>query len=226
MAVRALSLAIRTYLLGALAALVIRFLYASVRWSVIAQPAFEPNPKETGPILIAFWHGRMLMIPRFYMGARGGKRRAKGYVLISRHGDGRLIAFAVRLLGIRSVAGSSSRGGSVGMLELLRRVEAGSDIAVTPDGPRGPRHVCKAGVAALAQKTKIPVYAVSYSTKRRWQLRSWDGMIIPKPFSKGVIICGEPLFVGTEEDLEVAAIRIQEALNEVTARADGHWDVV
>jgi len=226
MAFRALSLAIRTYLLGALAALVIRVLYASVRWSLPAQPAFEPNPTESGPILVAFWHGRMLMIPRFYILARGRNRRTKGHVLISRHGDGRLIAFAVRLLGIHSVAGSSSRGGSVGMLELLRRVEEGCDIAVTPDGPRGPRHVCKSGVAALAQKTKIPVYPLSYSTKRRWQLRSWDGMIIPKPFSKGVIICGEPLLVGADEDLEGAAVRIQEALNDVTKRADGYWNVV
>jgi lysophospholipid acyltransferase (LPLAT)-like uncharacterized protein len=145
------------------------------------------------------------------------------HMLISRHGDGRLIAFAIKLLGIHSVAGSSSRGGSRALLELIRLIQAGADVGVTPDGPRGPRYEVKDGVVALAQKTGAFVYPVSYSTERKWQLRSWDGMIIPKPFSRGVLIIGEPIVVGPELDIKEARVRVQEALHEITERADRHW---
>jgi lysophospholipid acyltransferase (LPLAT)-like uncharacterized protein len=65
---------------------------------------------------------------------------------------------------------------------------------------------------------------MSYSTQKRWQLSSWDGMIVPKPFSRGVVILGEPLVVAPDEDQERARLRVQEALNGITAQADGYWD--
>jgi lysophospholipid acyltransferase (LPLAT)-like uncharacterized protein len=144
-------------------------------------------------------------------------------MLISQHGDGRLIALAVRLLGIRSVAGSSSRGGARAVLEILKLTGRGSDIGFTPDGPRGPRYECKEGVALVAQKTGLPVYPMAYSAERHWQLRSWDGMIIPKPFSRGVAVIGNPIRIDVEEDREAARKRIQDALHEVTQQADSYW---
>ncbi len=153
-----------------------------------------------------------------------GRRPTRSYMLISRHGDGRLIAFAIRLLGIHSVAGSSSRGGLAALMELCRRVEAGSDVGFTPDGPRGPRHECKAGVVAVAQRSGAPIIPMSYSTQRRWQLSSWDGMIIPKPFSRGVVVLGEPVKIAPDEDQESARIRVQQALNSITEQADRYWD--
>jgi lysophospholipid acyltransferase (LPLAT)-like uncharacterized protein len=112
------------------------------------------------------------------------------------------------------------------VLDLLKKAEEGSDIGITPDGPKGPRGVCKKGVVILAQKTGLPVYPLTYSTKGRWQLRSWDGMIIPKPFSRGVAIRGEPIFVGRDDDLDGACSKIQDSLNEITLRADTHWDAL
>ena len=217
---------IRICLFGGLAAGVIRLLYATIRWEMVGSIAAEEQLSDSKPQLWAFWHGRMLMLPRYYMAVRGRRRKVTPYMLISRHGDGRLIAFAVRLLGISSVAGSSSRGGVAGLLELLKRVEQGSDVGVTPDGPRGPRQVCKKGIAAIAQKGAIPVCPVSYSAEQRWQFRSWDGMILPKPFSRGVIVRGAPINVGPDDDLDAATQRIEEALNEVTSRADEYWHVV
>ncbi len=217
---------IRIYVLGFLAALVIRVLYATIRWERVNLGPSDPGMLAPEAQIFAFWHGRMLMLPRHYMRHRGRRRTARPYMLISRHGDGRLIAFAIRLLGIHSVAGSSSRGAVTAVLDLLRKAEAGSDIGVTPDGPKGPRGVCKKGIAILAQKSQLPVYPLTYSTKNRWQLRSWDGMIIPKPFSRGVAIRGEPIMVGTDESLESASTRIQVALNEITLRADRYWDAL
>jgi lysophospholipid acyltransferase (LPLAT)-like uncharacterized protein len=217
---------VRIYVLGFLAALVIRVLYATIRWERINLAPEDSGLLAPEPQIFAFWHGRMLMLPRHYMRHRGSRRTARPYMLISRHGDGRLIAFAIRLLGIHSVAGSSTRGAVTAVLDLIRKADAGSDIGVTPDGPKGPRAVCKKGIAILAQKTGLPVYPLTYSTKNCWQLRSWDGMIIPKPFSRGVAIRGEPIMVGRDDDLEVSSRTIQDALNEITLRADRHWDAL
>ena len=210
------------YLGGAAAALVIALLARSVRWKDINLAQHDLDKTDDTPGLFLFWHGRILMSPRVYWTFRG-KRRQPPYMLISQHGDGRLIAFAVRLMGIFSVAGSSSRGGMRALLEMLRLVEAGHDMGFTPDGPRGPRYECKEGVALVAQKSGLPVFPLAYSTERYWQLRSWDGMIIPKPFSRGVAIVGSPILIGEQENREVARKRIQDALHEVTHQADHYW---
>lgn len=155
-----------------------------------------------------------------------GRRTRNPFMLISAHGDGRLIAFAVRLLGIQSIAGSSTRGGLKALLELIKKSEDGSDVGFTPDGPKGPPHECKEGVVLVAQKTGRAIYPMSYSVDRKWQLRSWDGMIIPKPFARGVVITGSPIVIAPDEDREKARMRIQDALHEVHKRAEQYWSAV
>jgi lysophospholipid acyltransferase (LPLAT)-like uncharacterized protein len=145
-------------------------------------------------------------------------------MLISQHGDGRLIAFAIKLLGIQSVAGSSSRRGVAATLELMRRLNEGASIGLTPDGPKGPRQVCKKGVVTLAQQAGITVQPVSYSIEERWVIPSWDRMIVPRPFSRGVVVLADPIKIKADEDQNEARMRIQESLNFITERADGYWD--
>ena len=210
---------IKVVLIGSFAAALLAFIGRSIRWSREIHP---DAAKVSDPAIITFWHGRLLMMPQVYFMLRG--RRAKPpFMLISQHGDGRIIALATRLLGIHSVAGSSSRGGLRALLELIKLVKAGHDIGFTPDGPRGPRHELKEGVVTAAVKTGSPILLCAYSTNRRWQLRSWDGMIIPKPFSRGVFLVGEPIYVAEGDELETARIRIQSALNELTDKADRYW---
>lgn len=207
---------LQTYLFGCLAAGLIRLLYFTIRWERVA---LEGAAVDTQCIL-AFWHGRMLMLPRWYEAYH--KRLL--YILISEHGDGRLIAIAIRLLGIRSVAGSSSRRGVAATLELMRRLEEGSSIGITPDGPRGPPYVCKKGVVTLAQQAGIPIQPLTYSVQNRWVISSWDKMIVPRPFSRGVVILGKAIKVTPEEDRNEARVRIQEAINGITEKADSYWD--
>jgi lysophospholipid acyltransferase (LPLAT)-like uncharacterized protein len=203
---------------GALAALVLRALWSTIRWRGIIGSTEQPESAA----VIAFWHGRLLMMPFVYRRAWSGRSRAPR-VLISQHGDGRLIACAVRLLGFRSVAGSSTKGGRKALRELIRIAQEGFDIGFTPDGPRGPKHECKEGIAMLARIAQVPVYPMCYAVDRRWQLRSWDGMIVPKPFAEGVMVVGSPVVIDRSEDHESARLRIQEALDEVTRRADAYW---
>ena len=206
------------YFFGSLAAGLIRCIYATIRWEIVA-PA---DHAEDQRLIYAFWHGRMLMLPPFYTAL---KRRPL-YMLISQHGDGRLIAFAIKLLGVKSVAGSSSRRGVAAMLEMIRRLEDGGSIGITPDGPKGPRQVCKKGVIALAQQAQVPIRPISYSVQERWVIPSWDCMIVPRPFSRGVIVLGDVLSIGAGEDENAARLRVEEALNGITLQADGYWDAV
>jgi len=203
---------------GALAALLLRALWATIRWREVVGSPQQPE----GAAVVAFWHGRLLMMPFVYRSVWTNRCRAPR-VLISQHGDGRLIACAVRLLGFRSIAGSSTRGGRKALRELIRTAQDGYDIGFTPDGPRGPRHECKEGIAMLAKIAGVPVYPMCYAVDRRWQLRSWDGMIVPKPFARGIMVVGSPVVIQKDEEHESARLRIQEALDEVTGRADAYW---
>ncbi len=210
---------IKVIFAGTLAWILISILSRLVRWSYVF-----PVDKlvDSGNVIIAFWHGRILMMPWLY--TKLDRRSTElPYMLISQHGDGRIIALAARLLGIRSVAGSSTRGGLKALLQLIKLARDGSDIGFTPDGPRGPRYQVKQGLVLAAAKTGSPIIPCTYSTDKRWQLGSWDGMIIPKPFSRGVCIVGEPITVAEGDDYDLARLRVQDALNDLTKRADEYW---
>ena len=179
---------VKTVVGGTLAAIVIRAIASTIRWECVNCSGLTPHDKEQ-PGIFVFWHGRMLMLPMGYFRVRG-KRVHLPYMLISQHGDGRLIAFAVRLLGIRSIAGSSPRGGS------------------------------------RATRSRRSRRSRRYSTDRRWQLGSWDGMIIPKPFSRGVVVFGSPVHADPRENSDQLRLKIQDALLLTTEKADGHWTSV
>jgi lysophospholipid acyltransferase (LPLAT)-like uncharacterized protein len=212
---------VRNVVLGAISALILHALLSTLRWDrgsiAAAQLALGGDKKY----IFAFWHRHLLGLPRLVkMTLAPDNRRV--CVLISRHGDGRLIAHAVGWFKIESVAGSSSRGGRSGFLKMIERAKEGAHLAITPDGPRGPKGELKEGVISLALHTGLPVVSLAYAAEKYWQLRSWDGMRVPKPFSRAVVCMGEPVLVGVGEE-EVARIKLKETLVDVTERADGFW---
>lgn len=155
--------------------LFIRLLYATCRHRYDL-----PRELPEGPVIVAFWHGNMLFQPFFYRRLRPNR---KVFVIISEHFDGKLISKTIEFFGIGTVAGSSSRGGARAVIESLRRLREGDDLAVTPDGPRGPRHHIADGIVMIAQKSDRPVLWMQSEASRAWRLSSWDGFAIPKPFS-------------------------------------------
>ena len=110
-------------------------------------------------------------------------RDSKASGIISRHFDGEIIARILQFFHISPLRGSSSRGAKQVLLEAFRALKRGDDLLVTPDGPRGPRHHVSDGAVALAHKAGVPVLAVNYTASSFWQLKSWDGFVVPKPFS-------------------------------------------
>lgn len=144
-------------------------------------------------------------------------------MLISQHRDGELIARTVKLLGIESVRGSTTRGGLSAIRSMVRTMQDGFNIAITPDGPQGPRHMVQAGIVELARLTGAPIIPMTYSASRRKVFRSWDQFNLPFPFSRVVYIFGEPVLVPRElgpEEREEKRLLLENRLKQITREAD------
>jgi lysophospholipid acyltransferase (LPLAT)-like uncharacterized protein len=169
------------------------------------------------PLIYAVWHGRFLIIPVLY------GRDHKVHVMASRHRDGELVTRFVQGFGFEAVRGSTTRGGSEALRRLALRLRNGAEVAVVPDGPRGPREVVQPGVIALAKLTGAPIVPLTSSASRAWRLRSWDAFVIPKPFARAAVCFGAPISVPPRADRsEQEALRkeLEESLREITWRAD------
>ncbi|MBI4601300.1 MAG: lysophospholipid acyltransferase family protein [Planctomycetes bacterium] len=175
-----------------------------------------------GAGIYVFWHQRMLVLAGIY-------RRSGTRVLISEHGDGELIARIIGRLGMKPIRGSSTRGGVRATLELLREVESDVNFAITPDGPRGPRHVFQEGAIYLASRTGLPIYPVTVACRRRWQLPTWDGFIVPLPFTATIVRFGEPLRFPADlsrEQLEAARLEAERRLRDLTEDTDREFEAL
>ncbi len=167
-------------------------------------------------VILAFWHNRQIGLIRVADELRPVK------VLISRHGDGEIIARIVARFGIGSVRGSSTRGGKAAVRKLVSASRQ-SHLAITPDGPVGPRYHAKQGVALVAALTGLPVTWISWSTDRAWRFKSWDRFILPKPFARIRYRVGGTVEIDRNagaEEIEAGRLEIESRLNTLTATLD------
>lgn len=197
------------------------------RWSVHGAEHLVA-PRGGAPVLAAFWHERLPLSPAIWGHVRRtGVEGLRMHVLVSRHRDGRFFAQAIRRFGVEVVHGSSERagrggdgkGGAAALRALVEVVAQGGLVAITPDGPRGPARRAAAGVAQLAALTGAPVLPVSAQCTRRVVLGTWDRMVLPLPFGRGVVVCGAPIAVargGWREALPA----IEAALDRAQGEAD------
>ena len=216
----------RIHLIALLGTSLLRLIQLTLRWTYIGFEGANATWASGSPSLVTFWHGRQLMMPWFYLKFRNQSSYRRMYVLISEHSDGRIIAQVMSLLGVGSIAGSSSHGGGKALLQLIRAVKDGNHVAVTPDGPRGPRYEAKPGIVLLAQRTQAPIRLVTIAAERYWTFGSWDGMILPKPFSRAVMIMAPEFTVPGEldpEGVEKHRLEIESALRQITDQADNYF---
>lgn len=141
------------------------------------------------PRIWSFWHNRILIMPYLYARLCPGRRML---VLVSRSRDGEFITRVMNRFGIDGARGSSSRGGSEALRELLRELERpqSRDIGITPDGPRGPRGKVQDGVLALAAHSHRAILPITVRYGRHWELPSWDRFQIPRPGTTCRVIVG------------------------------------
>jgi lysophospholipid acyltransferase (LPLAT)-like uncharacterized protein len=207
---------------AALSWLVARYLLLvtkTLRWRIVGDA--ELQEMATGaPLIVVFWHEAIPSMPIFWQQAKRRGMVRPGVALASRHRDGQLIGRIIEHMGIGLVSGSSSRGGAAGLRGLLNALRAGTHVALTPDGPRGPRRVCAPGVAQLAALSGRQVLPCAAVTSRAKTLNSWDRMRLPLPFGHGVLVCGERITV-PREDWQGGVETVTAALNAAMDRAAG-----
>ena len=155
----------------------------TIRFRILDPHGFLSR-RDTGPMIFCFWHNRLALCVELYHRFRLRKSAASGMAgLMSASRDGALLAAIFERFGVQPVRGSSSRRGAQALRELTTWSERGYDLAITPDGPRGPRYILADGAAALACITGRPIVLFSYFLRWKISLHSWDGFQIPLPFS-------------------------------------------
>ncbi|WP_284351641.1 lysophospholipid acyltransferase family protein [Roseisolibacter agri] len=165
---------------------VLRLLALTWRFREVGREGWHALRATPGTgVVVACWHGQLLPLVWHHRGEGVA-------VLISEHRDGEIIARVARALGYDTVRGSTSRGGGRALLELVGVLRRGREIAVTPDGPRGPRHTFAPGALIAAQRAGVPIIGVVAHVDRSWRLRSWDRFEIPKPFARITVAYGDP----------------------------------
>lgn len=171
------------------------------------------------PLVVAFWHETLPTMPVLWREARKLGMSRPAVALVSRHRDGQMVGNIIQRLGIGLVSGSSSQGGAAGLQELVKKLQSGVNIGITPDGPRGPARCAAAGIAALAGLSGASVLPCGVATTRfKTITKSWDKMRVPLPFGRMVLVCGAPIVVSRDAWREALPV-IQDALNEVQQQA-------
>jgi len=190
-----------------------------MRWELHDMDRLESVHRAGKRLIMAFWHGRIFMATYYF--------RNRGIVVLtSRNRDGEYIARVIKRYGYGVARGSSTRGSHGAAAEALRALNEGKDAGLAIDGPRGPRYLAKKGAAFLSRKSGCPVLPFHISVDKKWTVHSWDHFQIPKPFSRAVILIGNPIYVdrgSSVEDVRAAQSKVQESLDELRNRGDRWW---
>ena len=200
-----------------IAARYIRLVHATTRWRVEGRAPVDDMLAANRAFIPAFWHSRLLMAPL------GWPSRRRPKVLVSTHRDGELIARTVRHLKVDTIRGSTTRGGGAALRAMLKALEDGSPVGVTPDGPRGPRMRVQPGIILAASLSGAPIVPATYAVSHCRFLSTWDRFVLALPFGRGVYLWGEPMCVPREADAaarEAARRELERRLNALTEQAD------
>lgn len=199
---------------AAVGVFVLRLLFLTLRLRFEDRIGFTDGRYQK-PVIMCFWHNRILGITLCFLRKYPHGQRPGVTVLTSRSKDGAILAGVAHGLGMGATRGSSSRGGSQALLELSRLLEKGADLAITPDGPRGPRYKLSPGPIFLAQSSGVVLAPVHAHFSRCLRLKTWDGFIIPLPFSRVSVTVDHAIEVPrdlTEEEFEAMRVRLETLL--------------
>lgn len=199
----------------------LRGLFGTLRPEYVQRQLEQQAQGGRRPILFAFWHGRMLYFMKLYeyLGARVT-------VLVSQSRDGELVTQLLSCFGFQTTRGSTSRGGARGLLAVVNKVRTGMHAAFTPDGPRGPRFQVQPGLVMVAKRTGAPILPMTFGAQWKRVLASWDAFLLPLPFSRVVVVYGDPIYVPADAsaaDLEAKRREVEASLRRITETADNYF---
>ena len=190
----------KIYFLKWLGYFVLSLIYKTCRFEIHGQEYFEKIKKNKKPIMLCVWHGRMLY-PIFYV----IKQKIKLWTIASPYKDGEIISQILKKWDFKIIKGSSNRN-SKKVLQKMNQIfqsDPNAIIAITNDGPKGPRHVAKTGSLEIAQQYDAQIITITGDSNKKWIFNSWDKFYLPKPFSK-IIITIAPEYV-KNNDLTLSA---------------------
>jgi lysophospholipid acyltransferase (LPLAT)-like uncharacterized protein len=206
---------IRNTLVEWLGTFLIRVICATLRFKVDDASGIVSKPDSPEPVIFAFWHNRMFLMP---WACRKLFPNRKVICLASASHDGEMIARVLGRFRLGTVRGSSSRRGQEALRELTENLKEGFDVAITPDGPRGPCYIAQIGVVGLAAISGCPLIPLSFVAPWKIHLKSWDRFTIPLPFSVCILRFGKPMYIpasSNEAALEKARCDLEQRLNEL-----------
>ena len=198
----------------------IRLIKIFGRWSIEGTEIPEQLFAADKPFLVAFWHGRLLMMSEAWPYKKGFS------MVVSQHRDGQLIARTISHLGFGSILGSTTKGGSTVTRAMLRALRDGQCVGLTPDGPQGPRMRVSHGIVQVARLAGVPIVPIAFSARPCRLINSWDRLMVPLPFCRGVIRWGSPIEVPV--DVGDAGIRetaklLEASLNQLVHDLDNSF---
>jgi lysophospholipid acyltransferase (LPLAT)-like uncharacterized protein len=200
-----------------LVAILLRLLQFTLRFEEIVEEGGRADQQD-GASVWCFWHRCLLPAACFFRG------RPRTTLLISASFDGELIARTIERMGYETVRGSSSRAGAGGLRALASAVRDGATAVIPGDGPRGPRYLLKPGITKLAQLTQLPVNSFYLLPQCTWTLRSWDALMVPKPFSRVVMVWGRPVPPPESSDAEeYMRLAVETTLERLRELAERHF---
>jgi lysophospholipid acyltransferase (LPLAT)-like uncharacterized protein len=195
----------------------IKMIGRTVKFEIQGWEHWEAASREGKLPIYTFWHNRVFLSTYFW-------RRRRIVVMTSRSFDGEYIARFIQRFGYGASRGSSTRGATGAIVEMVRLMRAGCPAAFTIDGPKGPLYVAKMGAVLLAKKTGNPILPFTITADKFWEAKkSWDAFQVPKPFTRACVDIGEPIYVSAdadEEELKAKRDELQLALDEISRRGE------
>lgn len=217
------------FLLGRIMGGYLLFVGVTTRWAKVNRAAVEPFwEPDAGKVIACVWHGRFALLHKMWA---FGPDIPKAKMLISQSREGGIVAHTSRIVGADVIRGSAgkpgkqSKGGVEAMRQMARHIEGGGVMAMTPDGPRGPRMRAKRGPIQLAKIAGAPLLALAWASSNRIVFKaSWDQFVLPLPFGKGALVWGNPIAPpstdATEAEIEAVRLQLEAEMNRIAAEAD------
>ena len=189
------------------------FICRSIRWRFVSDKTHHDIINTKDQYIFCCWHNKLFLGPHLLP-----KNRIIN-ALQSSHSDGMITSIVFKYLGMNIILGSSMKGGVSAFRKMVKSIQLGHCIAITPDGPKGPKEILKVGIIKLSQITGTPIVPLVWVTSKYKSINSWDNFIIPYPFSKGIYCFGKPIHIDknlNKYDLEKTRKFVEEEINRLT----------
>ena len=189
----------------------------SIRWEYLVQNEKSNIFNSNKEYIFCCWHNKLFLGPHLL------PRNRVINALQSSHSDGMVTSLAFKYLGMNVILGSSKKGGMQAFRKMVKCIKLGESVAITPDGPKGPKEKVKEGIIKLAQITETSIIPLVWTTNKFKLINSWDNFVIPYPFSKGVYSFGKPIYVKkqiNEYELETARQNLENEIKRLTKEVE------